>query len=79
MLRGYVLAELEDMVEIAAEKAREASGKGKAKVKQNWIRIMAYLAQTIAYVTSEYDAAEIDKRLDELEKLFNELKQAKKK
>lgn len=78
MLRGYILTELEDMAEIAAEKARETSGKGKAKVKQSWIKLLAYLAQTITYVASEYDLSKIDKRLDELERLFFELKQAKK-
>lgn len=78
MLRSYVLAELEDMTKIAAEKARETSGKGKAKVKQNWVRLLAYLAQTITYVASGYDMVKIDRRLDELERLFDELNQAKK-
>ena len=77
-VRGFLIAELEELAKIAAENAHKASGKGKAKVKQNWMRIMAYIAQTITYVASEYDAAKIDARLNELERLVRELKQAKK-
>jgi hypothetical protein len=40
--------------------------------------MMAYIAQTVTYVASEYDSAKIDARLDVLERLVRELKQAKK-
>jgi len=77
-VRGFLIAELEELAKIAAENAQRASGKGKAKVKQNWMRMMAYIAQTVTYVASEYDSAKIDARLDVLERLVRELKQAKK-
>ena len=76
-IRGSLLAELESLLEIAAEKARGTPGKGVAKEKRMWMHVAGYLAQTITYIANEYDASKIEARLDELERLLRELKAQK--
>lgn len=70
-VRGGLIADLEDLQEVASERARAAKG---ATEKRRWMHIAAYLAQTITYIANEYDASKIEARLDELERLLRELK-----
>lgn len=74
-VRGSLIAQLEELQRWAAQRAKAVRNE---KFKQKWVQVAAYLAQTITYVAGEFDAAKIDVRLDELERLVRELKQTKK-
>jgi len=54
---------------------QQADGKPepiKMKQRQMWARVAAYIAQIMTTVTEKFDEREIDKELDELERLVNE-------
>ena len=74
-VRGSLISELEELQQWASKRAKAVRDE---KLKQKWARVAAYIAQTIAHVAGEYDTSKIDAKLDELERLLRELKQAKK-
>ena len=74
-VRGSLIVDLEELEQWANERLKAVRNE---RLKQKWVHIVAYIAQTITYIASEYDASKIDARLDELERLFREFKQAKK-
>ena len=79
-LRGKALKSLEELFNLATKMA-----KGQVKVKkgkktkeitlkqrQIWARIAAYIAQIINSICAGFDERQINKDLDELERLVNE-------
>jgi len=44
----------------------------KMKQRKMWARVAAYIAQIVTAVTERYDVREVDRELDELERLVNE-------
>jgi len=67
-----LIADLEWLQQYASDKVKTVQGE---KDKQKWAHVSAYIAQTIAYIASEYDASKIMVRLEELEKKVNELRE----
>ena len=74
-VRGSLIAHLEDIEDFANERFRRVRGE---KNKQRWARIAAYIAQTITYVAAEFDTSEVNRRLDQLERMVRELRAKKK-
>jgi hypothetical protein len=74
-VRGSLIAHLEDIEDFANERFRGVRGE---KNKQRWARIAAYIAQTITYVAAEFDTSEVNRRLDQLERMVRELRSKKK-
>ena len=70
-VRGALIADLEGIEQFASERILAVRGE---KNKQKWARIAAYTAQTIIYATGEYDTAEVDRRLDKLERMIREIR-----
>lgn len=71
VVRGGLIAELEELYEWALKKAKDAR---KEKHKQKWSRITAYIAKCINVIMRDYDAVKISRKLDELRRLVeNEL------
>lgn len=73
-VRGSLIAQLEELQQWASKRAKSVRNE---KLKQRWVHIAGYLAQTIAYIANEYDSSKIAERLDELERLFREFKAQK--
>jgi hypothetical protein len=63
-IRGGLIADLEEAFDFAQKRMKAMR---KEKHKQFWARLVAYIAQTIAYVAREYDLSKINKKLEELE------------
>jgi len=74
-VRGSLIAHLEEIEDFANERLRDVRGE---KNKQKWARIAAYIAQTITYVAGEFDTSEVNRRLDQLERMVRELRAKKK-
>lgn len=70
-VRGSLIVHLEEIEDFANERISAVRGE---KNKQKWARIAAYIAQTITYVAGEFDTAEVDRRLDRLERMVHEIR-----
>lgn len=73
-VRGSLIADLEELHQWATKRAKAVRNE---RLKQKWAQVAAYIAQTITYIAGEYDSSKIDAKLDELERLFYELKAEK--
>lgn len=71
-LRKDALKGLEELFKIAKKMAK--SKKMEIEQRQMWARVAAYIAQVVNSVASSFDEKQIDKDLDELERLINEAK-----
>jgi hypothetical protein len=71
-LREDALNGLEELFKIARKMAQ--SKKMEIVQRQMWARVAAYIAQVINSVASSFDERQIDKDLDELERLIDEAK-----
>jgi hypothetical protein len=80
-MRLRTIRQLEELFYMASSFARgeqrweRVGGKGEPmemKQRQMWARVAAYIAEIVTTVTAKYDEREIDKELDELERLVNE-------
>jgi predicted nucleic acid-binding Zn-ribbon protein len=70
-VREALIVDLEEAFTFAKERLYAVR---KEAHKQYWARVMAYIAQTLAYVTKEYDLSKINDKIVELQKKFLELK-----
>lgn len=71
VVREALIVDLEEAFEFAKQRMHAVR---KERYKQLWARIMAYIAQTIAYIASEYDSNKILERLEQLEERVDELR-----
>ena len=71
-VRGSLIADLEELQQWAAKRAKAVRDE---RLKIKWSHVAAYIAQTITYISSEYDNNKILARLEELEKRVHELKE----
>jgi hypothetical protein len=71
-LRKKALDGLEELFDLAQDMAKNKNVK--LKQRQMWARIAAYIAQIINSVATGFDERQIDKDLNELERLVNEAK-----
>jgi hypothetical protein len=80
-MRLKTIRQLEQLFEMASSFAKGehekqlVDGKSepiKMKQRQMWARVAAYIAQIMTTVTEKFDEREIDRELDELERLVNE-------
>ena len=71
-VRGSLIAELEELQQWAAKRAKTVR---KETLKIQWSHVAAYIAQTITYISSEYDSSKILTRLEALEAKVSELKE----
>lgn len=74
-IRGSLIAQLEELAVFTNKRLHKVRSE---KNRQKWARIIAYIAQTITYIAGAYDVSEVDVRLGKLERMFRELKRAKK-
>ena len=75
-LREEAIQDLRDLAKTAYKKAKPGQGK-KLNQSVQWARITAYLYQVINTITRQYDERQIDKDLDELERLIDEARKQK--
>jgi len=73
-VRFQLIFELKALAEMAQQKAIDTHP-AKDDVKQNWIRLAAYVSQVINGVSKTYDEAKTDADLKTLENLIKELTQ----
>ena len=76
-LRGKALKSLEELFNLATKMAKgQVKGKKTKEItlkqRQIWARIAAYIAQIINSICAGFDERQINKDLDELERLVNE-------
>ena len=70
-LRNQAIASLQELFTIAKDQAQ--SPNIKSKERQDWIRIAAYTCQVINSVATRLDENQIDKDLNSLEELIDEV------
>lgn len=70
-VRGSLIAYLEEIEDFAKKRLSLVRSE---KNRQRWAHIAAYIAQTITYVAGEFDTAEVDRRLDRLERMVDEIR-----
>lgn len=63
-VRGSLIADLEELQKWAVERMKKVRSE---KMKIKWARIAAYIAQTITYISGEFDSGKIMGRLETLE------------
>jgi len=70
--RLKLLNDLQDVFNKAKGYVQSKDPKVTAKQKQIWMRIMAYIGQTMNSISKSFDEAQVTKDLAHLEKLINE-------
>ena len=70
-LRNQAIASLQELFTLAKDQAQNPDIK--SKERQDWIRIAAYTCQVINSVAARLDETQIDKDLNSLEELINEV------
>lgn len=70
-LRNQAIASLQELFTIAKDQAQ--SPNIKSKERQDWMRIAAYTCQVINSIATRLDERQIDKDLNNLEELINEV------
>jgi vacuolar-type H+-ATPase subunit E/Vma4 len=73
-VRFQLILELRALAEMAQQKAIDAHP-AKDDVKQNWIRLTAYIGQVINAIGKTYEEIKTDEDLKTLENLIKELTQ----
>jgi hypothetical protein len=77
-VRLQLILELKALAETAQQKAIDTHP-SKDDVKQNWIRLTAYIGQVINGIGKTYEEIKVDKDLKELEDLIEEVTEDKNK
>jgi len=75
-VRFQLILELRALAEMAQQKAIDAHP-AKDDVKQNWIRLTAYIGQVINAIGKTYEEIKTDEDLKTLENIIKELKEEK--
>jgi len=70
--RLKLLADLQDMFNMAKGYAQSKDPAVTPKQRQIWMRIMAYIGQVMNSISKSFDEAQVTKDLERLEKLINE-------
>ena len=71
-LRGKLLKSLNELYDLACGLAKNRNID--LSLRNKWVRVAAYCAQTIESLAKGFDERQIDEDLDELERLVNEAK-----
>jgi len=69
-VREALIVDLEATFELAQERLHAVQ---KEQHKQYWARVMAYIAQTLAFISKEYDLSKINHKLKEFDQRFQKL------
>ncbi len=77
-VRFQLILELKALAETAQQKAIDTHP-AKDDVKQNWIRLTAYIGQVINGIGKTYEEIKTDEDLKKLENMINEVKQEQEK
>jgi len=72
-LREEAVVDLRSLAKAAYERAKPTKGRNLEQSAQ-WARMTAYLYQVINSITRQYDERQVDKDLDELERLIAEVR-----
>jgi hypothetical protein len=75
-VRFHLILELRALAETAQQKAIDTHP-AKDDVKQNWIRLTAYIGQVINTIGKTYEEIKTDEDLKTLENMIKELKEQK--
>jgi hypothetical protein len=70
-LRNQAIASLQELFLLAKNQAQNPNFK--SKERQDWLRIAAYTCQVINSIATRLDESQIDKDLNSLEELINEV------
>jgi hypothetical protein len=73
-VRFQLILELKALAEMAQQKAIDTHP-AKDDVKQNWIRLTAYIGQVINGIGKTFEEIKIDEDIKRLENLINEVQQ----
>jgi hypothetical protein len=73
-VRFQLILELKALAEMAQQKAIDTHP-AKDDVKQNWIRLTAYIGQVINGIGKTFEEIKIDEDIKRLESLINEVQQ----
>ena len=69
-IREDLLHNLQELFSLAKKQAQNV--KLQLPQRQKWVRVASYVAQVMNSLTRSFDEAQIDKDLEELEKMINE-------
>jgi len=70
--RLKLLADLQDMFNMAKGYAQSKDPEVTPKQRQIWMRIMAYIGQVMNSISKSFDEAQVTKDLERLEKMIGE-------
>ena len=71
-VRAQLILDLRSLLDIATDQALNTGGK-RIAVRQNWVRLAAYISQVINSISKTYDITQIKGELEQLRKTIGEI------